>query len=671
MSKLSIIILAFAAALAYGQAVRVDQPLMVTGPNVPTTQGPLPQALFLANATVSICQHPASLAACIPVVTYTDSTEATQCPVNAQMTQAPGSACTGSAGSIARVGFWYGGGLVDYIISSVYGTWGPYSITGAAINNYPCPPNVANNVTCSGYGTFGGVIAPGNPDSDPLQNTFIGNYAGISGFSECANNPGISFGSAGAFDAGSVRDSKILFVNGTYYEWYTGAASATSPYNPTIGLATSTDGCHWTKQGQVIAPNASVADCAGAVFSPGAYYQASTSILYMYVSCANTGAEWYTGPIYIAQLHVSGGPANWGNPADYVWDNGGNPIITATQAWEGAQGVYAADVYLVGATYYMLYSSNTSGTLYQWGIATSASPDFTTNTKSSTNPITPSGSNYEEPSCALLENGNIVCFGDPVQAKPYINVIDYTGGSLLAAANWDQQAIFTVPGSATWSGAEVGSDTVAESPDGRWLMGYDGKATGSGTDARTIGHAWFKFSPSQNQPYSNSLLTNAIYFQNPLGFTANNYGQDFFSSGNYSGLCTFNINSGLTALADTPFCTGTDSILGPITRVAGAVDLCTGSATDAATCTTAGGFSSCPANGGQCVGLSAATLLQEQANQITGVLVSALPAAATSNAGTMQVVTDSTSVVTEGQTCVGSSTHTALAFSNGSVWKCF
>jgi hypothetical protein len=51
--------------------------------------------------------------------------------------------------------------------------------------------------------------------------------------------------------------------------------------------------------------------------------------------------------------------------------------------------------------------------------------------------------------------------------------------------------------------------------------------------------------------------------------------------------------------------------------------------------------------------------------------VSGLPAAAAGNKGWMKVVSDSTSVATEGQTCVGSSTNTALAFSNGTVWKCF
>jgi hypothetical protein len=51
--------------------------------------------------------------------------------------------------------------------------------------------------------------------------------------------------------------------------------------------------------------------------------------------------------------------------------------------------------------------------------------------------------------------------------------------------------------------------------------------------------------------------------------------------------------------------------------------------------------------------------------------VANLPAAAAGNAGTFMRVSDSTAIASEGQTCVGGSSNTALAFSNGTVWKCF
>jgi len=50
--------------------------------------------------------------------------------------------------------------------------------------------------------------------------------------------------------------------------------------------------------------------------------------------------------------------------------------------------------------------------------------------------------------------------------------------------------------------------------------------------------------------------------------------------------------------------------------------------------------------------------------------VGKLPAAS-SSAGVMLTVTDSTAISAEGQACAGGSSSTALAWSNGSVWKCF
>lgn len=52
------------------------------------------------------------------------------------------------------------------------------------------------------------------------------------------------------------------------------------------------------------------------------------------------------------------------------------------------------------------------------------------------------------------------------------------------------------------------------------------------------------------------------------------------------------------------------------------------------------------------------------------ITVSQLPAAAAGNAGQVRRVTDSTAITIEGQPCLGGSTNAALAFSNGTVWKC-
>ena len=54
------------------------------------------------------------------------------------------------------------------------------------------------------------------------------------------------------------------------------------------------------------------------------------------------------------------------------------------------------------------------------------------------------------------------------------------------------------------------------------------------------------------------------------------------------------------------------------------------------------------------------------------VTVAKLPTCAGAQLGLQQIVTDSTSVASEGQTCTGSSTHSALAVClDGNTWKCF
>lgn len=71
---------------------------------------------------------------------------------------------------------------------------------------------------------------------------------------------------------------------------------------------------------------------------------------------------------------------------------------------------------------------------------------------------------------------------------------------------------------------------------------------------------------------------------------------------------------------------------------------------------------------------SSGNLTAKTANEFFGLgtaTVGALPAAAAGNTGRMIKVSDSTAVAAEGQTCVGGSTNAALAFSNGTVWKCF
>jgi len=79
--------------------------------------------------------------------------------------------------------------------------------------------------------------------------------------------------------------------------------------------------------------------------------------------------------------------------------------------------------------------------------------------------------------------------------------------------------------------------------------------------------------------------------------------------------------------------------------------------------------------GTTCTGTFAAgALLSFSYLSTTPITVGSLPMADTGNAGEVRIVSDSTSIVREGQTCAGgnnTSPSVALAFSTGGAWKCF
>jgi predicted GH43/DUF377 family glycosyl hydrolase len=300
-------------------------------------------------------------------------------------------------------------------------------------------------------------------------------FSGITNIAYNPNNPALSLGNSGAFDTGALQDMKLIRTHGTkpheYYMFYTGAAVSGTPYNPSVGLAHSDDGLIWTKDGQVIPPHG---NCGG-VFSPGAYYDYSGSgSLYVYVSCTAKASQWYSGPISIYSIIVASGQ-DWANSANYAWQPG--PSLSQTQGWEGSQGVYAPDVVKIGSMYSLFYSSAASGGgNWNIGLATSTTP-IGPWTKYSANPITTSGV-AEEPAISQLENGTLMMFSDTLAFNLGRGVSIYTTPSPSGQASpWQWQfARWTDAG--TWDGNHVGSQSIVEMADGRWLLAWGGNAGG-------------------------------------------------------------------------------------------------------------------------------------------------------------------------------------------------
>ena len=147
-------IVLLAAVSAFGQTPsRVDLPIQTYGPNVPTSGGPLPQSLWVANATIALCVHPqATYTGCVanPLITYTDSTQSVPCLSTVPLVQLPGNTCTASTGAAANIGFWYNStvGSVDYYVTSAYGgPYGPFTITPGGGGGGAVPSGLAQSPT--------------------------------------------------------------------------------------------------------------------------------------------------------------------------------------------------------------------------------------------------------------------------------------------------------------------------------------------------------------------------------------------------------------------------------------------------------------------------------------------------------------------------------------------
>jgi predicted GH43/DUF377 family glycosyl hydrolase len=380
------------------------------------------------------------------------------------------------------------------------GPQGPISIPGVAADGLtPAGITVTGATKGQSFTSGGWPVIPHSAYSYP------GNYAGIADVVYNPNNPAVAYGAGGSFDAGETRDMKIVRTYGhqahEYYMFYTGAALTVSPYNPTIGLAYSDDGLTWTKAGQVIPSHGS----CGGTFSPGAYYDyAGTGILYIYVSCIASASQWYSGPINIYTVTVANG-SSWTNSANYTWQSG--PTLSVTQAWEGTQGVYAPDVIKVGSNYEMFYSSATSGGgSWNIGAATASSP-LGPWTKYVSNPVTQS-TYAEEPAIAQLDNGNLVMFSDTLALSLGTGFSIYTTSSTTGLTTpWTWQQFLLKRDGQTWDANHIGSSSVVEMPDGRWLIAFG--ANSGGTDQ--IGTAMFTFRTDVESSIGNSVALQTSY----------------------------------------------------------------------------------------------------------------------------------------------------------------
>lgn len=92
-----------------------------------------PGALYpvLANtsATVQICTYSVSSTCPTLAASYTNAAQSSSCPTTAQLTPSNSGACTAAVDAQGNFGAWLVAGNYQYMITTTYGTFGPYDFT--------------------------------------------------------------------------------------------------------------------------------------------------------------------------------------------------------------------------------------------------------------------------------------------------------------------------------------------------------------------------------------------------------------------------------------------------------------------------------------------------------------------------------------------------------------
>ena len=129
MKKLFLLL--FLTPLCFSQEVRYDNAATTVGNPVSGSAGaagPLVPILGIANAQINVCAVTTPTPCITPLVTFTDNTGTTQCPIHTPLTRPNVIGCFASADAQGDWGMWVPPGTAfQYMITASYGTFGPYS----------------------------------------------------------------------------------------------------------------------------------------------------------------------------------------------------------------------------------------------------------------------------------------------------------------------------------------------------------------------------------------------------------------------------------------------------------------------------------------------------------------------------------------------------------------
>jgi len=189
-------------------------------------------------------------------------------------------------------------------------------------------------------------------------------------------------GPGGSFDSWACADPDVVIVSGTWYLFFDGSNGSADR----IGMATSTDGLHWTKFDRdsdgvedpvlssdvnFVAPDGHKYESADLFLSPTAYHDGTRFWLWL-----GSGEGTRASHVVRTMLFSCADPTG-----TWTRENNAEPVLSPDQGWEGNM-IWHIEVSKHGSEFWMYYSAPNTGSI---GFAEST--DKVTWTKSTRNPI--------------------------------------------------------------------------------------------------------------------------------------------------------------------------------------------------------------------------------------------------------------------------------------------
>jgi len=211
---------------------------------------------------------------------------------------------------------------------------------------------------------------------------------------DSADNPVLSPGSSGQWDSGGVDPNTVIYVNGTYFLYYTGDTTGNCWVGGQIGVATSTDGIHWTKYSSNPIVQGTGSGWGYDLINPSVCYVNKT--FYMIYTGLMSNA---TSAAFLATS------TNGLTFTPYS----SNPVLDDHSAWQNRH-IETSGMSYFGGYFYLYYTANAvSGLSRPGGVARSA--NCITWTTCAQNPVLTSAAAYGTGTNYILVSGKAIQWG--------------------------------------------------------------------------------------------------------------------------------------------------------------------------------------------------------------------------------------------------------------------